>query len=204
MNKKLIAMILVPVLVVMGGALAFSAFTGTAVTNVSASAGNVNFNIGESSYYLYGYAHPVDPSYGTPTATSAETYVSAANLSPGSWVEFNVTLNVTATVPVTLSEAIALSGTPNAASGTVTTSNYSVSSSAFVYGQELTETNPGFYYNVSSTPSITSSTVLMPNSSGVTQYTFHIFVGLANTNNDNGMIGATFGMDMTITLTSAD
>ena len=44
MNKKLLVMVMVPVLVVMSGALAFSAFTGSITTNVSAASGDLNFN----------------------------------------------------------------------------------------------------------------------------------------------------------------
>jgi hypothetical protein len=44
MNKKLFVMVMVPVLVVMSGALAFSAFTGSITTNVSAMSGDLNIN----------------------------------------------------------------------------------------------------------------------------------------------------------------
>ena len=44
MNKKLLVLALVPVLVVMSGALAFSAFSGSITTNVSATAGYMSYN----------------------------------------------------------------------------------------------------------------------------------------------------------------
>ena len=61
MNKKLLVMVMVPVLVVMSGALAFSAFTGGASTTVTSTAGNIDFSQNFTGYYLYGSAHPIDP-----------------------------------------------------------------------------------------------------------------------------------------------
>ncbi len=46
MNKKVIAMILVPIMLTMSGALAFSAFTGSVNTGVSANSGTITANIG--------------------------------------------------------------------------------------------------------------------------------------------------------------
>ncbi len=43
-NRKIIAMLVVPIILVMSGSLAFSAFTGNAVTNVSSTAGDISFS----------------------------------------------------------------------------------------------------------------------------------------------------------------
>lgn len=49
MNKKLIALTIVPILIVMSGALAFSSFSGTANTHLTATAATVSFT--ETAYF---------------------------------------------------------------------------------------------------------------------------------------------------------
>ncbi len=44
MNKKILSFLIVPVLIVMSGALAFSAFTGTVTTSVASHSGDMNVN----------------------------------------------------------------------------------------------------------------------------------------------------------------
>ena len=189
-------MVMVPVLVVMSGALAFSAFSGSATTNLSATAGNVDFTQNYVGYYLYGSAHPVDPAYGTPTQTTTVIQLTADNFSPGSWVEFNLTFNYTGTVPIMLKEKTTVSGSGIPGGGFA---NYSTEANEFVYGQQFVGVNgaPGFYYNVTPMP----SGVINPGSSAG-NISYHVFIGLANTNNDNGMIGATFSLSTMIEITS--
>ncbi len=195
MNKKMLVMVMVPVLVVMSGALAFSAFTGGASTTVTSTAGNIDFSQNFTGYYLYGSAHPIDPAYGTPTVTTTEIQLSADNFSPGSWIEFNLSLNYTGTVPIMLSETTSVSGSGLPGGGFAT---YNVAASEFAYGQELTGNGaPGFYYNVTPMP----SGVINPGSSAG-NVSYHVFIGLANTNNDNGMISATFNLSTEILITS--
>ena len=195
MNKKLLVMVMVPVLVVMSGAMAFSAFTGGASTVVTSTAGNIDFSQNFTGYYLYGNAHPIDPAYGTPTVTTTEIQLSADNFSPGSWVEFNLSLNYTGTVPIVLSETTSVSGSGLPGGGFAT---YSAVPSDFVYGQQLTGTGaPGFYYYVTPVP---SGTISPGSSAGNVSY--HVFIGLANTGNDNGMISASFSLTTDITITS--
>ena len=196
MNKKMLVMVMVPVLVVMSGALAFSAFTGGASTTVTSTAGNIDFSQNFTGYYLYGSAHPIDPAYGTPTVTTTEIQLSADNFSPGSWIEFNLSFNYTGTVPIVLSETTSVSGSGISGGGFAT---YNAAASDFVYGQELTGVNgaPGFYYNVTPMP----SGVITPGSSAG-NLSYHVFIGLANTSNDNGMITATFNLSTEIIITS--
>ena len=50
MNKKMIAMMIVPILLTLSGAMAYSAFTGTASTNLTAGAGTLTYS--ESAYLV--------------------------------------------------------------------------------------------------------------------------------------------------------
>ncbi len=193
MNKKLLVLAIVPVLVMMSGALAFSAFSGGATTIVSTTAGNIDFSQNFTGYYLYGSAHPIDPAYATPSQTTTQITLSADNFSPGSWIEFNLTLNYTGTVPIVLSETTTTGSVSGAAGGIIY--NHSAPSSTFKYGTELT--GYGFYYNVTSVP----SGVIEPNSPAG-NVSYHVFIGLANSSNDNGFIGSSFNLTTTITVTS--
>ena len=44
MNKKLIALMIVPIMLTLSGAMAYSAFSGTALTKVTATAGDITAN----------------------------------------------------------------------------------------------------------------------------------------------------------------
>ena len=130
MNKKLLVMALVPVLVVMSGALAFSAFTGTVTTNVTANAasfslteaGNVAvYNAtntvvtitGEQSTSMTSAGVAPLEQLGTIQAVSgasdASFSVGVNNLAPGDYVSLIFAINNTGTSAVNLG-AMSISG----------------------------------------------------------------------------------------------
>lgn len=122
MNKKAFALIVVPLMMVMSGALAFSAFNGTITTNVSASAGDMTFSMGseihgsyfhntfltvtggngENTVILTGSNVVTGSSLATvPVSGGAKTIVywlNISNLAPGNWVGFTFTLVNTGSV----------------------------------------------------------------------------------------------------------
>ncbi len=123
MNKKMFALLIVPVFLIASGALAYSAFSGVASTNITAKAGDITAN--EYAELVSGYSSNtviyVSGGYGsnTDTATlssssvispSGETnlatvpsgttglqdlvyYVNISNLAPGNWVKLHFTLS---------------------------------------------------------------------------------------------------------------
>ena len=122
MNKKLFALVMVPVLVVMGGALAFSAFSGDVTTNVTATAGHISVNEYATLYSGYskytsvkvtgGFGsntntaylndskvYPVNKETNLATVPSESSgaqnvvyWVNVSQLSPGDWVQINLVL----------------------------------------------------------------------------------------------------------------
>lgn len=197
MNKKLLVMALVPVLVVMSGALAFSAFSGTATTNVSASAGYLAWTQTETSNYTYqsntmvGTTFAAGAHVSTPTTgpnVTAES-ISVSDLAPGNWVEFNLTITNTGTVGLMLhGVTIPTAETPAGLTNT------SVSSTDFTYGSALKDTSAsGYLYNVSSIPSVS----IDPGSS----VTYHIYLGL-NEPAGNSYQGSTFTLGVHIDVIS--
>ena len=125
MNKKLFALAIVPVLVVMSGALAFSAFSGTITTNVDASAGYISFNQ-QAMLYNYSASNTVMSVDGmtlsipesSSTAvmmplgwagldslnsnTTTQT-VTLGNMAPGNWATFEFTVTNNGSVGFELS-----------------------------------------------------------------------------------------------------
>ncbi len=219
MNKKLLVMALVPVLVVMSGALAFSAFTGTVTTNVTASsasftlteAGNVGvYNAtntvvtitGEQGTSMTSAGVAPLEQLGTITAVNgaseATFSVSVNNLAPGDYVSLIFAINNTGSSAVNLG-AMSFSGvgsgwTPatfSPTSGVVATSS---GASGFAYGG-LSEyaIYPGNAYTTSSTY---ESTGILP--AGGTAV-FWFFVGLTS-NAPSSDAGLTSG---TLTLTAS-
>jgi hypothetical protein len=128
MNKKVIALLIVPVLLTMSGALAFSAFTGSVSTNVSATAGDISLS--QTGEFYSGYVSntnvTVSGGLGSNTGSvvitaadlSTETsnaptlatvpysgysldviyYVNVTNLAPGNWVAVHMTITNGGTV----------------------------------------------------------------------------------------------------------
>jgi len=102
-------LVIVPLMVVMSGSFAYSAFTGSVETSVHASAGYLAWEQTVTSNYIYQKYQKIvcnyenNNEYGQsggktksgPSATSQNLTVS--NLGPGNWVEFNVTVDNTGT-----------------------------------------------------------------------------------------------------------
>lgn len=185
-------MVMVPVLVVMSGALAFSAFSGTITTNVNASAGYLSWSQQVTSNYTYENNTAVGSTF-LPTAASTlpsgpnatEQGITVTNLAPGNWVEFNITITNTGSVGLMLKNVtISPSGADGLTNGTTAVSN-------FAYGMALGGT--GYLYNVSAVPSGSID-------NGGT-FSYHIFLGLGS-NSGNGYQESTFAVTITIGVVS--
>lgn len=193
MDRKILVMVMVPVLVVMSGALAFSAFTGTATTNVSASAGYLSWEQTVTSTYTYEHNTAVTnnsmsaQSVSTPMSGPNVTTMSltASNLAPGNWIVFNITVMNTGSVGLELSSA---SIKTTETSGLV---NASTVASSFAYGQELSGT--GYMYCVTEVPSGSID------NGGTTAY--QIFLGLGS-GSSNMYQESSFTLSVGVTVTS--
>ena len=191
-------MVMVPVLVVMSGALAFSAFSGTATTNVSATAGYLSWEQSVTSTYTYQHNTVVtnnSTDVGTVTTPKSgpnvtDMELSVSNLAPGNWIVFNITVMNTGSV------GLELSGATITTMETSGLANSSVSASDFVYGMALSSTSSklvGYYYNVTEMPSGSI------NHGGSTMY--QIFLGLGS-NSGNAYQESSFTLNVGITVTS--
>ena len=202
MNKKLLVLAIVPVLVVMSGALAFSAFSGSITTNVNASAGYLSWEQSITSTYTYEHNTAVTnnsanvPSVSTPKTgpnmTSMDLTVS--NLAPGNWIVFNITVTNTGSVGLELSGSTIATQELNATGVNTQTNgltNSTVSTGDFVYGSALSGT--GYEYAVTEVPSGS-----VDNGGTVT---YQIFLGLGSTSG-NIYQESTFTLNVGITVTS--
>ena len=218
-------MALVPVLVVMSGALAFSAFTGTVTTDVTASsatfslseAGNVAlYNATNTVVTITGpngvgmTAAGVAPleQLGTISAVSGSSEatfsVSVNNLAPGDFVSRIFAINNTGSSAVNLG-AMSFSGvgslwvpaTFSSTNGVVATTS---GDAGFAYGG-LSEyaIYPGNAYISGTTSSYVPSGILAPGGTAV----FWFYVGLTS-NAGNNYVGQTSGtLTLTASVTSA-
>ena len=203
-------MVMVPVLVVMSGALAFSAFSGTATTNVSATAGYLSWEQSVTSTYTYQHNTVVTNNSKTvATVTTPKSgpnvtdmKLSVSNLAPGNWIVFNITVTNTGSVGLMLSGATTTTMELNAtgvnapANGLV---NDSVSMSDFMYGMPLLPSSTssaggvGYYYAVTEMPSGSID------NGGSTMY--QIFLGLGS-GSGNAYQESSFTLNVGITVTS--
>ena len=196
-------MVMVPVLVVMSGALAFSAFSGTATTNVSATAGYLSWEQSITSTYTYEHNTAVAnnsasvPHVSTPKTGPNDTdmMLTVSNLAPGNWIVFNITVMNTGSVGLELSGATITTMELNA-TGVNTNLNGLVnstasSSSTFTYGSALSGT--GYIYYVTEVPSGSID------NGGSTMY--HIFLGLGSGSGNNYQ-ESSFTLNVGITVTS--
>ena len=118
MNKKMFALLVVPVFLIASGALAYSAFSGVASTGITAKAGDITAN--ELAEITTGYSSNtaiyISGGHGSNTVKSSLMdgkiakgelayvpssstgsqnivyYLNVSNLAPGNWVEFTFTL----------------------------------------------------------------------------------------------------------------
>lgn len=191
MDKKILVMVMVPVLVVMSGALAFSAFTGNITTNVNATAGFIGWQENVTGTYVHmdntavklTYTNGSTPSY---SQTISTVSLGVTNLAPGNWAVFNITVTNTGSVGIELSGATTTTTTtPN------TLSASSVTSTSFVWGQNLSGNGYEYYVNEMASGSLDhgSST------------SFQVFVGLGD-GSQNAYQSSSMTLDITITVTS--
>ena len=198
-------MVMVPVLVVMSGALAFSAFSGTATTNVSATAGYISWD--QSLVNNYTYMNNTNVVINSSSVSSVHTgsnapnmtdmSVGITNLAPGNWVELNFSIKNTGSVGLMFS--LGTKTTTISYSNGTTGYNKSVSSSDFTYGKELNNGYNGYEYAVSGLP---SGSVDVGSS-----VTFHVFIGLDNAAGfgqyeQNNLEGSHFTLGVDITVSS--
>ena len=207
MNKKLFALAIVPVLVVMSGALAFSAFSGTITTNVDASAGYISFNQ-QAMLYNYSASNTVMSVDGmtlsipesSSTAvmmplgwagldslnsnTTTQT-VTLGNMAPGNWATFEFTVTNNGSVGFELSSVSPT--TTVSPSGLTATSANTWSS----FNTDMAGT--GYVYMVSSIPS--GSIV----NGGTASY--YVVIGLAN-GSGNSYQESSLSLSIAVTVTS--
>lgn len=155
MNRKLFALVMVPVLVVMGGALAFSAFSGSVTTNVTATAGHISVNEYATLYSGYskytsvkvtgGFGkntntaylndskvYPVNKETNLATVPSESSgsqnlvyWVNVSQLSPGNWVQINLVLEDKGPLGIEFADPVISASGPDAISLTGTDVNIS-------------------------------------------------------------------------------
>ena len=203
MNKKILALAMIPLLIGLSGAMAFSQFTGTDSKVITATAGTFSMTEGASvsSFYassgsMMTVSGPVENSQSsvvtwTPSSStntlgmstlaageSAMTYdITVSNIAPGEWVNVTFTLTNTGSLAITLLPGMLTSaqssGVGGAALGLIT--NDSASSTSFVNGVALS--GSGWAYSVFGLYP-TSPTVLAPTgASSVTTFTVSIGLG---------------------------
>jgi hypothetical protein len=195
-SKKVLVLAIVPVLVVMSGALAFSAFTGTISTTVDSSAGYLLWEQGVSSSYIYEQNTPVttlsDVSVGATNITMASsvTITISDNFAPGNWAVYNITVTNNGSVGFVLGVGTIVTAGPN---GLLGLTNSSVPYGTFVFGSALTGT--GFEYAVSLADGFGSS--ISPGHST----TYSVYVGLGGSSG-NSYEESTFSVTFPITVTS--
>ena len=199
-------MVMVPVLVVMSGALAFSAFSGTATTNVQATAGYLSWEQSITGTYTYQHNTAVKnnsasaPNVVTPKTGPNDTnmMLTVSNLAPGNWIVFNITVMNTGSVGLMLSGASITTMELNATgvnTPTNTLVNASVAAtdlpSTFMYGNSLYGT--GYYYGVTEVPSGS-----IDNGGSVT---YQIFLGLGSSSG-NAYQESSFMLNVGVSVTS--
>jgi hypothetical protein len=187
MNKKVLVLALVPILIGMSGALAFSAWTGSDTKNITATAGTFSFSEGGmvtnfetdgiNNIYIFSGPNPAtdsssftEVSSGLTLSTLSDTivnnvetisyYVAVQNLTPGEWVELNFSLSNTGNVAFSATGSVLshIGGSMGSAS-------------SFENGELLNTNTEGFIFASQNLP---SSTIV---SAGGTIY-FNVYVGL--------------------------
>lgn len=215
---------MVPILVVMSGAIAFSAFTGSITTNVNASAGSISFN---QQALLYNYSQEnTDLSVGTSTANiqlpsgamsgtfspislgwsgpgsssvSPTQTLTISNMAPGNWATFELTVTNNGSVGLMLQE-------PNAQNPVVTPSAQE-SGQALGYqaviGLPGVDPWPAFFGDMTSTHGYIYFITGLPSGSinnGLSA-SYFIVVGLGSSSG-NHYQGSTFSWTLSIPVTS--
>lgn len=180
-------MVMVPVLVVMSGALAFSAFTGNITTNVNATAGYIGWSENVTGTYVHMDNTMVKTTYtnvSTPSFSEDSTTMSlgVSNLAPGNWVVFNITVTNTGSVGLELSKAMVSSTTSSSG-----LSSTSTGSSSFEYGHNLSGNGYLYYVNEMASGSLDHGQTT----------SFQVFIGLGSGSGNSYQDSST---ELTITI----
>ncbi len=219
MNKKILALAMVPLLIGLSGAVAFSQFTGSDNKVINATAGTLQFtesaeitSVAMDPSSMLSVAGP-SATYGaggTPfsggamdlgsmvssSGTNTMTYtISASGLAPGDWFAVQFTLANTGSVPF-------LATVPGGGA-TVSVNPNSLSSQAaaltqFPSGSDATGST---WLYLDNTATAFGSGLFMPTSGGSSVVTFNVYIGLGN-NAGNSYEGSTFTYSLTITVST--
>lgn len=194
MNKKMTALLIVPILLIASGSILFSSFTGSILTTVnSTAAGDPAWNQYVSSTYTFSdntkIANQTSITEPTSTVDQGSIDISIFNLAPGNWVEFNITVTNTGSSNIMLSNYSLTTSEQNFEGIQGILTNDSIALNAFKFGYALLGT--GYLYNVSGLP----SNVLFPGESAV----YTIFLGLGYASN-NSYEESNFKIVLTVTV----
>ena len=220
MNKKILALAMVPLLIGLSGAMAFSQFTGTDVKTITASAGT--FSMTESAAVAGYYAS--SPSQlsvvgsvesgqsavtWTPSSSSNElgtvalsagessmTYtITISNIAPSEWVNITFALVNTGSLSVTLSPGTAATGVSPSNLGPASV----VPASDFMTtGTPLSPSVSGWVYSIYGETALNGLT-LTPTGTGNTAM-FSVGIGLGQANNN--FEGSSFTFSINISLSA--
>ena len=144
MNKKLFAMMMVPVVVVMGGTFAFSAWQGSANAYFGQTAATVAYTESLNFFHTNASANPLTISTGpgnsalVTSATQAyqvssesggatsnlKVYVNITGFVPGDWIQFNVNISNQGSATLNTSEVGFSTAVVNGNGQIVTPGNY--------------------------------------------------------------------------------
>jgi len=215
MNKKILALAMVPLLIGLSGAMAFSQFTGTDNKVINATAGNLQFSegaeinsvafdpgsllyvAGPGTSYGAGQPNPFGGSMDLGTLASSGssdsmTYtINAGGFTPGDWIGIQFTLTNTGNVPFTATIASGFPAVTVSPSGLTSTV---VTMSSFPAGSDAIG-NTWLYLD--NTASTFGSGLFMPTSGVSSVVTFNVYIGLGNGAGNNYQ-GSSFTYSLTI------
>ena len=221
MNKKILALAMVPLLIGLSGAVAFSQFTGSDNKVINATAGTLQFtesaeitNVAPDSnsmMYVAGPSTTYGPGAGqtafsnsamelgsmvSSTGSNTMTYtISAGSLTPGDWFSVQFTLTNTGSVPFSAS-------VPNSGASVTVSSGVSVvqasSTSSFPSG---TDALGSTWLYLDDTATTIGSGHFMPTTGGSSVVTFDVYIGLGR-DAGNAYQGSTLTYSLTITVTT--
>lgn len=220
MNKKILALAMVPLLIGLSGAMAFSQFTGTDVKTINASAGT--FSMTESAAVVGYYASSgsqltvvgsVESGQSavtwTPSSTSNElgtvslsagessmTYtITISNLAPAEWVNITFTIVNTGSLSVTLSPGTPSTGVSPTSVGPATV----VPASDFMTtGTPLSSSVSGWVYSTYGETALSGLTLTPTGASNTAMFSVGIGLGTAN----NNFEGSSFTFSINISLSA--
>ena len=215
MNKKILALAMIPLLIGLSGAMAFSQFTGTDNKVINATAGTLQFTEGAeitsvafdpgSLLYVagpgasYGASQPNTfggvMDLGTLVSSGPSdsmTYtINAGGFTPGDWIGIQFTLANTGNVPF---KATVASGSPAITVSPVTLSYSVVTMTSFPSNSDATGSS---WLYLDSTATAFGSGLLMPTTGPSSSVSFNVYIGLGN-GAGNSYQGSSFTYSLTI------